>query len=237
MQTLVQMVFPPRCLSCGGLVESDFGLCGDCWAQTTFTSGLCCDLCGAPLPGESESAEHCDECLTVARPWSHGRAALLYSGVGRKLVLGLKHGDRHDIARPAARWMARAARGMATPDMLVVPVPLHLSRHLARRHNQSALLAQALAAELSLDWCPDALERRQATPSLEGKSRAERFEVLAGRITVPNLRTRMIVGRPVMVVDDVMTTGATLAAAAEACLAAGATEVCTCVLARVAQAP
>ncbi len=237
MQTLVQLVYPPRCLSCGGLVETDFGLCTDCWRDTPFVAGLACDLCGVPLPGQSDTAEHCDECLTTPRPWRHGRAALLYKDKARRLVLGLKHGDRHDIARPAALWMARVARDLAVPDTLVVPIPLHLHRHMARRFNQAALLAEALAGELGLDWCPDALERFESTPRLEGKSREERFETLAGRIAVSSWRTEMVQGRRVLLVDDVMTSGATLAAAAEACLAAGASEVCVTVLARAAKDP
>jgi len=235
MQTLVQLVYPPRCLCCGGLVETDFGLCTDCWRETPFVAGLACDACGVPLPGESDQPEHCDECLTTSRPWSHGRAALVYRDMARRLVLGLKHGDRHDIAKPAARWMARSAREIVTPDTLVVPIPLHLHRHLARRYNQAALLAEALAAELSIDWCPDALERRKATPSLEGKSREERFETLTGRLTVSSLRAELIEDRPILLVDDVMTSGATLGAATEACLAAGASEVCVAVLARAAK--
>lgn len=235
MQTLVQMVYPPRCLSCGGLVETDFGLCGACWRDTPFISGLTCDLCGTPLPGQSDHAEHCDDCLTVARPWAQGRAALVYADKARRLVLALKHGDRHDIVEPAGRWMARTTRPIVRPDSLVVPVPLHLHRLLSRRYNQAALLAQALAQELDCDWCPDALERVAATPSLDGKSRDERFSTLHGRIAVSRYRADMIAGRPVLVVDDVMTSGATLAACAEACFAAGATEVCVSVLARVAK--
>ncbi|MFW2588372.1 ComF family protein [Sagittula sp. SSi028] len=235
MQTLVHMVFPPRCLNCGGLVETDFGLCSDCWKDTRFISGLGCDLCGTPLPGQSGESELCDDCLATPRPWQQGRAALVYSGVGRRLVLSLKHGDREDIAQPAAQWMARVTRSIVTPDTLVIPVPLHLHRHLARRYNQSALLARCLAKQLGCDWCPDALHRHRATPSLDGKSRAERFETLAGRISVSSLRADLLQDRPVLIVDDVMTTGATLTACAEACLAAGARSVCTSVLARVAQ--
>ncbi|WP_417205983.1 ComF family protein [Antarctobacter sp.] len=235
MQTLVQMVYPPRCLACGGLVESDFGLCGPCWRDTPFVSGLACDLCGVPLPGQSDHAEHCDDCLHIARPWVQGRAALVYRDRGRRMVLGLKHGDRHDIARPASKWMARVSRGLMRDNILAVPVPLHVNRHLRRRYNQAALLTQALAVELGCDWCPDALHRVRATQPLEGKGREERFVALQGRIQVPDWRLPLIRGRPVLIVDDVMTSGATLAAASEACLAAGATEVCVSVLARAAK--
>ncbi len=238
LQTLLRgalrLVYPPRCLICGGLVESDHGLCGPCWRDTTFTGGLSCDLCAAPLPGRSDQAEHCDECRALPRPWAQGRAALLYKGNGRKLVLMLKHADRTDIARPAARWMARSLRGL-TDEALVVPVPLHLRRHLRRRYNQSALLGAGLARELGLRHLPDALRRVRATPSLDGRDRDERFAVLDGAI-VPDLRAAGVLrGRRVILVDDVMTSGATLSAASRACKAAGAAQVVVSVLARVAK--
>lgn len=237
MQTLVQMIYPPRCLSCGGLVETDFGICSACWPKTPFISGLNCDLCGTPLPGQSDRAEICDECMKTERPWTKGRAALEYKDQGRRLVLGLKHGDRQDIAKPAAKWMARATRDLVQENMIIVPIPLHLHRHLARRYNQSALLAEALAEELDLDWCPDALQRPKPTPSLDGKSREERFETVTGRITVSPDREELLKNRPVLIVDDVMTSGATLAAAAEACLAIGSGQVFVSILARVAKDP
>lgn len=233
MQTLVQMVYPPRCLACGGGVDTDFGLCGSCWKDTPFLTGLGCDQCGVPLPGASDQAERCDSCLATVRPWSKGRAALAYEGQARRLVLGLKHGDRQDIARPAARWMAQRCRDIVRPDMLVSPVPLHLHRHLARRYNQSALLAQHLARELGLDWCPDLIQRRKATSSLDGQTRHERYETMQGKLSVPDWRTSLIEGRPVLIVDDVLTSGATLDAATQACLAAGASDVCVSVMARV----
>jgi predicted amidophosphoribosyltransferase len=131
--------------------------------------------------------------------------------------------------------MALSCRPIQRPDMIAVPVPLHLWRHLARRYNQSALLAEHLAHQLGIDWSPDVLQRREHTRPLDGKSREERFATLSGVISASPDREGLIRGRPVLLVDDVMTSGATLAAAAEACLAAGATEVCVSVLARVAK--
>jgi predicted amidophosphoribosyltransferase len=227
------MVYPPRCLACGDMVETDFGMCGPCWRDTPFVVGLACDLCGTPLPGESDRPEHCDECLRTPRPWAQGRAALVYRDTARRLVLGLKHGDRQDIAGPAAGWMARVTRPVIAPDMIALPVPLHLRRHLKRRYNQSALLGAPLARTLGIDWCPDALVRPDRTPSLDGKTREERFAILDGGLCVNPRRAARLVDRPVLIVDDVMTSGATLAAATEACLAAGASRVCVTVLARV----
>nr|WP_274705672.1 ComF family protein [Salipiger pentaromativorans] len=235
LQTALRLVYPPRCLICGGLVETDFGLCGPCWRDTPFLAGLSCTCCGVPLPGASDEAEVCDDCLTTPRPWAQGCAALLYRDNGRRLVLMLKHGDRYDIAGAAAGWMARRARPLLREGMIAVPVPLHLRRHLRRRFNQSALLARGLATGLGIGWSPDALERARHTPALEGKTRNERFTMLDAAIRVAPKRAALIRDRPVLLVDDVMTSGATLGAAADACLAGGAREVCVCVLARVAK--
>ncbi|MGB7242234.1 MAG: double zinc ribbon domain-containing protein [Sulfitobacter sp.] len=230
------MIYPPRCLTCGDIVESDFGLCGPCWRDTAFIGGAICDACGIPLPGErGPDALHCDDCMTIARPWTQGRSALLYRDTGRKLVLALKHGDREEIARPAARWMAQAIRDLPLKNCLVAPVPLHWLRLVKRRYNQSALLAQALAKHQGLALCPDLLVRKRHTPSLDGRGRADRFAVLDGAIGVHANRRRRLIGRPVLLVDDVMTSGATLTAAAIACIAAGSGPVYIVTLARVAK--
>jgi len=233
-QTAVRLVYPPRCISCGDLVESDFGLCGACWRDTPFIAGLVCDACGTPLPGhEATHAEYCDDCLTTALPWSRGRAALRYHDNGRRLVLALKHGDRQDLARPAAAWMARAAQPMLQPDTLIAPVPLHWLRMLSRRFNQAAVLAQGVARETGLDWCPDLLTRPKRTQSLGGLDREARHATLDGAIRVNPRRAGRLEDRPVLIVDDVMTSGATLSAATQACYAVGARDVCILTLARV----
>ena len=100
LQAVLQMIYPPQCISCDALVTSDFGLCGKCWRETPFIAGLVCDQCGTPLPGEDPGhAVHCDDCLLIARPWDQGRAALLYKDNARKMVLQMKHGDRTDLVK------------------------------------------------------------------------------------------------------------------------------------------
>lgn len=215
-------------------MTSDFALCPDCWRQTPFVSGLVCDLCGTPLPGADPGhAVQCDDCLRIARPWSRGRAAMLYADNARQMVLALKHGDRQDLAPPAARWLFRAAQPMLEPDMVVAPVPLHWLRLLRRRYNQSALLSGGLARLAGLAHCPDLLQRTHRTPTQDGRSRDARFANLQGAIRVHPRRAARLADRAVLLVDDVMTSGATLAAASEACLAAGAAHVAVVVLARV----
>lgn len=234
VQTAIRLVYPPHCLACGGLVSTEFGLCGSCFSETHFIGGLVCDACGVPLPGdEANDRVLCDACLAVSRPWTHGRAALLYAGTGRKLVLALKHGDRHDVARAAAPWLLRAAGPILRQDSLIVPVPLHLLRLLKRRYNQSALLALSLGRETGCDILCDALIRSRRTPNLDGCTREERFEALQGAISARPHRASQIAGRQVLLIDDVMTSGATFAAATKALDAAGASEVCTLALARV----
>jgi len=236
MQAALHLIYPPQCLTCDALVTTDFGLCGHCWRETPFVTGLVCDQCGVPLPGEdSGKPEHCDDCLTIARPWSQGRAAMLYKDNARRMVLALKHGDRLDLARPAAGWMLRAAQPLLVPGMLVAPIPLHWLRLIKRRYNQAALLSGALAKMAGLDHCPDLLIRQRHTGSQEGRDRDSRFANLAAALTVHPRRGNRVEGRHILLVDDVMTSGATFAAAADACIVSGATGVSVLALARVAK--
>ncbi|MEL7211214.1 MAG: double zinc ribbon domain-containing protein [Pseudomonadota bacterium] len=235
MQSVLRLLYPAQCLTCDALVELDHGLCGECWHGAHFITGLVCDCCGVPLPGEESEEVLCDDCMVIARPWTRGRAAFLYSETGRKLVLALKHGDRTDLAPPAARWLAAAARDLLMPETLLVPVPLHWRRRVQRRYNQSAELARALSKLTGSPFRPDLLERRKLTRSLDGLTREARFEVLSGAIDVPTGKEAEIAGKDVLLIDDVMTSGATLAACAEALNAAGVANVNVTVLARVAK--
>ncbi|MEJ6396569.1 double zinc ribbon domain-containing protein [Yoonia sp. 208BN28-4] len=234
LQSVIRAIYPAQCVACDNQTEEENGLCAICWRDTQFICGLVCDTCGAPLPGEEGGDPvQCDDCMVIARPWDRGRAALVYDGVGRKLVLGLKHGDRLDLTYPAAGWMLRSAAPLLHDDVMVVPVPLHWSRLLKRRYNQAAVLAQDIGRRGGYTVCVDALERPKRTKPLEGHSRDARFAALADSIRPKPYRVPLIKGRRILLVDDVMTSGATLAAATEALMTAGAHSVCVATLARV----
>lgn len=236
LESVLRVIYPPTCLACDTPVAEPGGLCGPCRAGLDLALDPACAKCGLPLPGQPSSADPqalCDACLVLDRPWRAGRTAFVYDGTARRLILALKHGDRTDLARPLGRWMARAAAPMLAPGTVIVPIPLHWRRRVRRRYNQSALLATALAREIDAPAALDALVRTGATRSLDGLGRAERFETLRGRIAVAPGRAGGLAGRPVCLVDDVMTSGATFDAAARAVLAAGAREVCVVSLARV----
>jgi predicted amidophosphoribosyltransferase len=234
--SLSRAIYPPQCLTCDTLVEEEGALCATCWPQTPFIFGLCCDSCGTPLPGvASAGPAHCDECLTLARPWEQGRAAMLYGDKARHILLGLKYHDRLDYVGPAGRWMARIAAPIIQPNTLVAPIPLHWLRLLKRRYNQSAILSHALARNLGLDHCPDLLIRTRHTGTQDGRGRAGRFGNVEGAFAPHRRQGHRLKGRHILLVDDVMTVGATFSAASDTCLAHGAASVRVVALARVAR--
>jgi predicted amidophosphoribosyltransferase len=234
MQSVVRAIYPPQCVACETQTEAEHGLCGPCWAEAEFIGGLVCDTCGAPQLGADHGERvQCDDCMLVARPWDQGRAVLVYKGIGRRLVLGLKHGDRLDLTWPAATWMAARVGSLLRDDSVIVPVPLHWSRLLKRRYNQAAILTQDLGKQVKRPVLVDGLVRVARTKPLDGHSRDARFAAITGTIRPHPKRGANLDGKSVLLVDDVMTSGATLAASTEAAREAGATNVSIVTLARV----
>ncbi|WP_422180553.1 ComF family protein [Aestuariivita sp.] len=160
---------------------------------------------------------------------------MLYRDAGRQMVMSLKHGGRIDVALMAAQWMERAGKPLFQENMLIAPVPLHWTRLFTRTFNQSAALAQALAKRTGYAMCPDLLLRGKRTQPLEHKTVADRFGLLEGAMVINPRRRHRIAGRPVLLIDDVMTSGATLSAATHACQDAGCRDVFVLTLARVAK--
>ncbi len=228
----IGLVYPAQCPGCGAAVGRFGALCPACWAEAEFVGEGACAGCGAPMPAGLEEGDRCDACATMPRVWQGARAALVYRGAGRRLVLALKHGDRADLVPVLGGWLAEAAAPLVVPGMVVVPVPLHPRRLLRRRYNQAGLLAGVVARAHGLALLPGGLARRRHTPMQGHGSLAERFDNLRGAMAVPARRAARVRGRPVLLVDDVMASGATLSVAAEAVLEAGAASVSVAVLAR-----
>lgn len=224
-------VFPPRCLACPAPTATAGRLCAACWRETHFIAGTTCRRCGVPLVGEAGAEDICERCLHHPPSWDRGAAALIYGGAGRRMVLALKHGDRLDTVGPLAAWMAQAGRDLLAEADVVAPVPLHWTRLLRRRYNQSAELARRIGRLAGRPVVPDLLVRRRATPP-QGGGREARAANQAGAFAVAPRRS--VTGRRVLLVDDVLTTGATLSGCADVLRAAGATGVDVLVLARVA---
>ena len=238
MQNPLKVLYPDQCVACGGLVEGMGGLCATCWAGTPFVDGLVCDACGLPLLGEAAGERPlCDDCLAEHPPWAQGRSAMSYRGTGRRMVLGLKHSDRLDLVRPMAGWMAARGAVLRSDDTVLIPVPLHWTRLLTRRFNQAALLAREVGRIWGCDAVPDALVRTRRTRPQERMTRAERLANQKDAIRLNPARTERIRNRPVILIDDVMTSGATLTAAANALKEAGVQRVRTLTLARVVKEP
>lgn len=152
-------------------------------------------------------------------------------------MLGLKHADRSEIVRPAAKWMFRAARDLIEDEAILTPIPLHWTRLLKRRFNQSAMLTREVARLAALPHIPDLLLRTRNTGSQEGRNQAERFTNMVDAISVPTQKAERIKGKSIILIDDVMTSGATLGAATETLLFSGAEKVSVLTLARVTKKP
>lgn len=228
---MADLVLPPRSLDAGALVQSA-GLPADAWARVRFLEDPVCDGCGAPFEHE-QADRRCAACLAQPRVFARARAACLYDEASRELILQLKHADRTDLARLFTAWIGRAASELIEDADAVVPVPLHRWRLFRRRYNQAAEIARPLAARHGLAYLPDALTRPRVRDSQAGKSASGRRRNVQGAFAVLASRRARVEGLRILLVDDVITTGATAEACARTLLRAGARAVDVAVIARV----
>jgi len=229
---LLDAFLPPLCLACAGPVQQPGQLCASCWNGARFIAPPLCACCGAPFELAMPEGTLCGACLAEPPPFARARAALSYEGVGRDLVLGFKMADRTYCAPAFAEWLARTGAALLAEADLLVPVPLHRWRLLARRFNQAALMAHELSRRTGLQVLPDALVRLRSTPSQASLRAAERAANVRGAFAVRRGAKSKLEGRRVVLIDDVLTTGATAGACARALLKAGASSVDVLTLAR-----
>ena len=230
LQSVIAYALPPRCAGCGTPVEADGRFCAACWQGLRFIGPPWCDGCHLPFELEPAPGERCDACR--ARPPRHAgvSAAVAYGDTARRLALALKYGGRMGVAATMAGLMRRHLPADAE---LVVPVPLHRWRLWQRGYNQAGLIGAALARAGGVPFVADALARTRRTPPLKGMNGRERARAVRGAFAVAPKGATAIGGRRVVLVDDVHTSGATVAGCTDALLAAGAARVDVLCWARV----
>jgi ComF family protein len=229
---LVDVALPRLCATCREPVEGP-GLCPACWSKLSFIAPPYCARLGTPFPFDGGPGLLSLEAIADPPAYNRARAAVRYDDIARKLVHALKYGDRLDLAPLMGRWMANAGRELIADADALVPVPLHWRRQWARRCNQSALLAEVVAEASGRAVAHGALRRVKATPQQVGLGKSERAQNVQGAFRVPAQGKAEVAGRKLVLIDDVLTSGATVDACARALLRAGAASVDVLAFARV----
>jgi ComF family protein len=230
----LDLVYPPLCLVCREPVTDPDSLCPACWQELHFLDGPCCAHCGLPFEIDPGEDTQCAACIAHPPDFDKARAILRYDDASKKPLLALKHSDRLDLVPAFGRWLDRTGRVLAAQSDMVVPVPLHRRRLWKRRYNQSAELARMLSQLSGIPAEPLVLARTRPTPS-QGvmPSASARRRNVQGAFAVPHEERAKVAGKSVLLLDDVLTTGATANACARALKKAGAASVFVLALARV----
>ncbi len=230
----LDMLFPPLCASCRAPVADVGHLCAACWGNIAFIDGPCCFHCGLPFELDPGGETLCAGCHADPPDFDRAVSLMLYDTASRKLVLALKWADRLDLSPAFARWLERGGRAVLAESDIIIPVPLHPRRLWRRRYNQSALIAQALAGLVGRHYAPMLLRRIRATPSQGSMATANARRLnMRGAFQVAASGRSRLAGRNILLIDDVLTTGATLNACARSLKKAGAARVYALTLARV----
>ncbi len=230
---VLDSVMPPHCPISGKPVTRTGQLSPEAWSALHFIEEPFCPRCGIPFAVEYGDQIECPSCVADRPVYDRARAAVVYDEASHKLVVSFKHADRTELAPILAKWLVRTGIELITTQSILVPAPLHKHRLLARRYNQSAILAQWVAKFSGARYAPDLLTRNRRTPPQKNLSADARKRNVAGAFAISDQAATMVRDAHIVLVDDVLTTGATLSACAKALKTAGAGRVDALVLARV----
>jgi ComF family protein len=234
LHRILDLALPPLCAACREPVEGR-GLCPGCWSKLSFITRPYCERLGTPFVYDPGPGILSMEAIADPPAYHRARAAVRFDEISRALVHALKYSDRLDLAPMMGRWLGQAGRELLAEADALVPVPLHWRRLWARRFNQSAMLAAAVSSQTGVPVAVGALKRVKPTAQQVGLSRTERTANVQGAFRVPNDGKAAVTGRRLVLVDDVLTSGATVDGCARALLRAGAANVDVLVFARVAE--
>jgi len=234
MTFLLNLLFPPQCLTCNQPVTAHGTLCLDCWKSVRFITDPYCAACGHPFDYDQGKDALCGNCLRERPHYSRARSAFHYDEHSRALVTKLKYADQAHLSAVYGKWLANCGRELIEASDAIVPVPLHYWRFVGRRYNQSALLAYSLKTHCGLSVIPDALKRTRATQPQPGLTRRQRKANVKNAFAVGLRAAPLIKGKSILLIDDVMTTSATIDECSKTLLKAGAAGVNVLTLARKA---
>ncbi len=238
-RAVLDLLLPPLCLTCDAVVDEQGALCSSCFRETGFITAPYCETCGAPFSRAEavvavvRRGRMCGDCQDDPPPWARARAALRYDAQARRVVLPLKYGDRTELAPALAAMMMRAGGELVREAEVIVPVPLHRTRLISRRFNQAALIAGQIGRLGGRTAVLDGLVRVRRTAALAELPPQARQVEMEGAIAVRPGRVERLRGKRVLLVDDVLTSGATARACAFALLTAGVAWIDLLVAARV----
>lgn len=233
LRTALDLALPPLCPACREPVEGQ-ALCPACWSKLSFITRPYCERLGIPFVYDPGPGILSMEAIADPPAYQRARAAVRFDQISRALVHSLKYGDRLDLAPMMGRWISHAGRDLLAEADALVPVPLHWRRLWTRRFNQSAMLAAAISADSGVPVAAGTLKRVKPTAHQVGLSRTERAANVQGAFRVPPEAKGSVQGRRLVLVDDVLTSGATAEGCARALLRAGAANVDVLIFARVA---
>lgn len=225
LSRVTNLVMPPVCLSCYSPLLEHHTVCAECWSGITFIQSPVCDRLGLPLP--YDVGDVMVSAAAVADPplYDRARAIGIYSGTLKKLIHDFKFRDRQELRCLLARWLFTAGAPFWPDADFVVPVPLHRTRLLKRRFNQASVLAYAVAREAGLPVLPQLLVRTRATAQQVGLTLQQRRDNVRGAFQVHGSGSGRIGGARIVLLDDVITTGATVSACAKVLCEAGAAQI------------
>ncbi|MDR0631747.1 MAG: ComF family protein [Holosporaceae bacterium] len=227
---LQNICFPITCYNCGKIVDSE-GLCQECWKKIRWIGDPKCKICGVPF--EIDACALCPNCLRKKPHFDRAVSVFEYDSFSKIMILKFKHGDKTHICRQLSTWMYRVAQDAIKNADVIIPVPIHFLKRLKRKYNQSELLARELGKLSGIPYEPRILQKEKPTPQQEGLSRNMRLKNINGSFGVDSRYFSTLFKKTVVLVDDVLTTGATINECSKILKKHGAEKVIVLTIARV----